>query len=241
MKCGIKIVLFVISLLIILINRLETPVHAYQEITVENGGELSGMITFKDKRFDLRPLKVLKDSEYCGTTVPDDSRLINASNDGLKNVVISLEGIVQGKKQDMRPIILNIQNCRFAPRVQAAMIGSSYEIRNLDAILHNTHFRLDGNTFLNVIMPASGQNIRKQFTQTGIIEVNCDAHSFMKAILWVIESPYFAVTDETGFFRIADIPQGKYRVKIWHEKAKGEEKEVIIPPSGRINLSLKLD
>jgi hypothetical protein len=56
----------------------------------------------------------------------------------------------------------------------------------------------------------------------------------MFAWVTVVDSPYYAVTDESGKFTIKDVPPGKYTITALHRKAspKGEDKEVEVKDSG---------
>ena len=117
---------------------------AYEEITVEKGGELSGTIKLKGEAPVNQPHKVIHNTEYCGTTVDDETFLINSANKGLQNVVISFEEIDRGKKHDPGTIVLENSKCHFVPHILAGMEGDSYEIKNSDPVLHNTHLRFNG-------------------------------------------------------------------------------------------------
>jgi hypothetical protein len=50
-----------------------------------------------------------------------------------------------------------------------------------------------------------------------VVRVVCDAHPHMSAWMIVHDSPYYAVTDDKGAFRIDSIPPGSYKVTLWHE------------------------
>jgi hypothetical protein len=58
----------------------------------------------------------------------------------------------------------------------------------------------------------------------------------MSAAIVVVSTPYFAVTDENGFFSIQEIPAGKYDVEIWHELLGTKNAQISIPQSGTIVL-----
>jgi hypothetical protein len=50
----------------------------------------------------------------------------------------------------------------------------------------------------------------------------------------VVNTPYFALTDRTGAFRIAGVPAGEYTVRLWHERAtdatlKALERKITLP------------
>ncbi len=214
--------------------------QAYEGGVVAKGGELAGSIKAKGEAPQNEVHKVMHNSEYCGDSISEDTYLVNPGNNGLQNVVISLEGITKGKKHDPATLILENLKCRFVPHILAGMAGDSYEIRNGDPVLHNTHLRFEGTTILNVAMPENGKNIKKPLTQTGMILAKCDAHPFMNGAIWVFDHPYFAVTDKNGEFKISDIPPGTYKVKIWHQGSLVKEKEVTITPGGKTNLSADL-
>jgi hypothetical protein len=54
-------------------------------------------------------------------------------------------------------------------------------------------------------------------TRSGVVRVVCDAHPHMLAWMIVHDSPYYAVTDERGAFRIDGILPGRCKVTMWHE------------------------
>jgi plastocyanin len=214
--------------------------YAYETIPVEQGGELTGKITFRGEVPVIQTQKVLRDNQFCGDTVLDDTYQINPVSHRMKNLVVSVEGISRGKGHSPLTALLENRKCHFHPRIIAVMAGDSYEVKNSDPVLHNTHLRLEDATILNVAMPPSGKNIRKPLLQAGSISVNCDAHSFMKGHILVFDHPYFAVTDEEGSFKIPDIPPGQYHVKIWHNGISVKEKQVIVNPSAKTHLAVEL-
>jgi hypothetical protein len=205
------------------------PVLGYEEIEVTNGGTVVGEVKFRGTYSGPAQLQVSKNQDFCGQHVLSE-KLIVGGNKGLKNVVITLEGIAQGKKVDKstKPILDNV-HCRFVPHVQAVTLGTKLEIRNSDPILHNTHGFLDKKTVFNLALPLKGQKILKRLRKPGIVRVKCDAgHEWMRAYIVVTEHPYHAVTDETGSFQITDIPPGNYQLRAWHEELGTKVQEVVI-------------
>ena len=213
---------------------------AYDEIPVENGGELSGTMTYLGQQPAIQAIKVVLNPEYCGNTVYDESYFVNPQNKGLENVVVSIEGIERGKKADNQVVLVENLKCHFVPHVQAGMAGHFFEIRNLDPVLHNNHFRINERTIFNMAMPPNGKRVSKRMPEPGIINMACDAHTFMKGAIYVTSNPYFAVTDKNGNYNISNIPPGKYLVKIWHEALPQQENEIVIYPRSKTNLSLNL-
>jgi hypothetical protein len=48
----------------------------------------------------------------------------------------------------------------------------------------------------------------------------------MRAWIGVLDHPFFAVTDEAGNFEIRNLPAGKYKVGLWHERLKAEDRDI---------------
>jgi len=139
------------------------------------------------------------------------------------------------------------------------MQGSATRVRNSDPVLHNTHGFWDGKvTAFNLALPTRGQEIpiARYLKRRGVIEIRCDAHTHMRAWMVVHDSPYFAVADEQGNFRIDGIPPGKYNVIMWHpgfvqkgfdkdgrpvyDEPRWATKEVAIPPKGSAAVDFEL-
>ena len=49
------------------------------------------------------------------------------------------------------------------------------------------------------------------------LKVSCGQHPWMSGYMYVLEHPYFAVTDEEGKFEIKLAPTGARNLVIWHE------------------------
>lgn len=215
-----------------------SPALAYEAADVKDGGSLSGTITGGPGKAGT--LKVTKNDDVCGKTVPDESGKVKDNK--IEGAVVTIQGITKGKKADTKPAVLDNAQCVFVPHVQAAMVGSKIDIKNSDPILHNSHAYIGGKiTTFNVALPNKGQKVTKDLKKAGIMDVKCDAgHTWMKAWIVVHDSPYYAMTDAKGSFKIDNIPPGKYKVKVWHEALGETEKEVTIAAKAAAKLDAAL-
>jgi plastocyanin len=201
-----------------------------------------GQITLRGPAPALEGVTVQRDNAFCGETVPDESLLVDRRTNGIATVVVSLEGVMVRKPlPEERRLALENRACRFFPRVKAIQAGSQLEISNADPVLHNTHIRKSGDTFLNVALPPGGKTIRKPLAAAGRLDVRCDAHRFMQATIHVFDHPYFAVTDAAGRFELTQVPSGVYRLRVWHETLGMREKSVTVPAAGRTVVNLELE
>ena len=61
-----------------------------------------------------------------------------------------------------------------------------------------------------------------------MVPVKCNVHAWMNAYVGVLEHPFFAVTDGTGRFSIAQLPAGTYTIEIWHERFGTQTQQVTV-------------
>ena len=66
----------------------------------------------------------------------------------------------------------------------------------------------------------------------GLVVVRDADHPWPTAYLAVFDHPYFAVTAPNGTFRIDAVPPGRYRMKVWHERAKLAEQMIDVSAAG---------
>jgi len=158
---------------------------------------------------------------------------------------VSLDGIERGKPAVPDKTVITFENrtCQFVPRTDVAVVNSVLEIRNLDPILHNTHIRVEdrsGPTVINVVQPAGSGVIRRPLRAAGLLDVRCDAHTFMHAAIHVFDHPYFAITDTAGRFEFTQVPPGTYTLRLWHEALGTRTKTLTVPPAGTQALNLEV-
>jgi plastocyanin len=206
---------------------MAAPAAAYEEIAVKDGGTLTGVVKFAGPPPKLEPLAVNKNRDVCGEQKPSEALVVSADG-GVRGSVVLIEGVARGKKAT-GDVVVDNHRCVFVSHVTAATPGERVRIKNSDPILHNTHGFLGKPTVFNLALPNRDQmiDITKRLTKPGVVRVLCDAHPHMFAWMIVHDSPYVAVTDDQGAFRIDGIPPGAYKVTMWHEgfRARGVDKD----------------
>jgi plastocyanin len=200
----------------------------YTEIEVSDGGTVIGNVKYMGG--SAPGLNLYRDWELSDTSKTTSEKLIFSKiNNGLKNAVVSLQDITQGKKKlvpDIRPII-DQQNNIFIPRVLAILTGTTVDILNGDDVMHNIHARSVKNQPFN-LGTTYKQRISKKFDYPETIKLTCDLHKNAYAWIVVLDNPYFDITDRNGYFEICDIPPGTYKFRVWHEELGNLEKEVTV-------------
>ncbi len=196
---------------------------AYTGGAVANGGGIKGTIKVSGKQDETK--EVSKDKSFCGDTLPAEKFLVSA-NGGLKNAIVRVDAIESGKAFDsVGDFSITNEKCMFVPHVMVAPKGAMMKVRNDDPVLHNSHFYLmqadsSKKNVINLALPKQGVEIGKKkiLRKPGLLSVQCDAHDFMQAWIWVAENPYAVVTGDDGSFGLGDVPAGSYKLTIWHEE-----------------------
>ncbi len=208
------------------------PAAAYDGGAVEGGATLSGTVKFTGTAPAAESHAIPADEEYCGGIQVTKEELVVADGGALANVVVYLDKVEAGKAATPGKVVLDNEQCRYAPHVVAVTVGSTIEVTNSDPVLHNTHAKGPvGNSF-NVALPNQGQVIPQRMRQPGLMKVGCDVHAWMSAYVAVFSHPYFAVTGTDGAFEMTDVPPGTYTLVYWHEKLGRKTQEVTVTSEG---------
>ncbi|MBI4687754.1 MAG: carboxypeptidase regulatory-like domain-containing protein [Nitrospirae bacterium] len=219
-----------------------TVSFAYDVVDVKDGGSIKGKIKASAK-IDDPVIRIDKDVEICGKSQPAMMYILSADL-GVKNALVMVEDVKKGKAAPKTDITIDNKKCVFEPLVGIAYKGANFVIKNSDPMLHNTNLGLilanARQTVYNLALPKKDQVITKAVKRTGLHNVKCDAHGWMRAFVYVSENPYAAVTDANGNFEIKDLPPGKYKVRVWHEGLDEVTKDVEVSAGKAADLSVAL-
>ena len=170
---------------------------------------IEGKVSFQGT-VPIKKIIPTKDHEVCGG--PRDEPQIRVGADkGVQDAVVYLKEVPKGKAwgpADKTPV-LDQEKCIFKPAVQVMRAGK-IDILNSDPVLHNTHGFYGKRTAFNLALPDKGTKITSELPRPGLVRVECDAHGWMLAHVYVADSPYYALTGADGSFSITDVPPGNY-------------------------------
>lgn len=133
------------------------------------------------------------------------------------------------------------KNLTFIPHVLPIVAGTTVDYLNSDDVLHNVFSPDKCADKFNLGTWPKGQIRSYTFKEPGCFSVMlCNVHPEMEAFILVLQNPYFSVSAKDGSYTIKDVPPGKYILKIWHEKLKGDSKEVTVPESGDVEVNFEI-
>ncbi len=231
--------LFMPLVLVFVLPVLSAAGEVGEKAPVEGTGTITGVVKFAGTPPPPVKFPVSTDITRCGTERWSKALIIGL-NRGVQYAVVSLAGISSTPERPAKNAALDQVDCEFTPRVLITPVGSSLTILNTDDFLHTFHTRSTRNPPINKAQPRLRKVLKEEFDQPEIIEVICDLHPWMKAWIVVAEHPYYAVTDDSGSFALADVPAGSYQLKVWHETLGEGTKDVIVNSGAETNVTLEL-
>jgi plastocyanin len=129
----------------------------------------------------------------------------------------------------------------FAPHIMVVQQGTAVDFLNSDTVQHNvfwTAIGSDKKAGHNLGTWPKGEKRSYTFDKPGVAPLLCNVHPEMGAYVIVSPTPYFAETDDSGSYKIKDVPDGSYTVTAWHEGAKNQSKPVTVAGGGKADFAL---
>ena len=152
--------------------------------------------------------------------------------------VVYLEGSFPKRNSTVEKQIVQ-KDLNFAPALLPVQTGTKVAFPNLDDTYHNIfsfspakrfdlgRYRADERPIPSVV-----------FDMPGLVTVRCDIHEHMRALILVLDTPHFALSDPEGKFRLSGLPAGRYKLKAWLSSRTTLERPVEL--SGGSTLSVTL-
>ncbi|MDB6132278.1 MAG: hypothetical protein JWM59_521 [Verrucomicrobiales bacterium] len=124
---------------------------------------------------------------------------------------------------------LTQKNLTFIPALLPVQVGTKVEFPNEDDTYHNIFSFSPAKRFdLGRYRPEERPIPSQIFDKAGPVTLRCDIHEHMRALILVLDTPHFVMTGTDGRFRLAGVPDGRYRLKAWTSSKTTLEKQVEI-------------
>jgi len=137
--------------------------------------------------------------------------------------------------------VMDQKGLMFQPHLMAVQQGTTVEFLNSDTVAHNVFWpSVGGNKKLthNLGTWPKGEKRAFKFDSPGAVPLLCNVHPDMSGYIVVSPTPYFAVTDKSGTYKIENVPDGSYTLTAWNESAKTQSKPVTVVGEGKTDFTL---
>jgi plastocyanin len=126
-------------------------------------------------------------------------------------------------------IPVEINGYRFDPPVVFIPAGATVEFKNTGRTPHVIFDRQ------KVMPPGSvkpGESRKQKYHAEGEYEVREEEFPHMRAIIKVLPTPLFTRPDDKGAFKLDNVPEGKWAVKVWYRGEILATEAVEVGPKG---------
>jgi plastocyanin len=115
----------------------------------------------------------------------------------------------------------------FLPTLLPVRVGTKVEFPNFDDTYHNIFSysppkRFDLGRYRSDEKPIPSE----VFDVAGLVTLHCDIHEHMRALILVLDTPHFVITEPDGRFKLSGLPPGRYTLKAWVDSKTTLERTV---------------
>jgi len=116
----------------------------------------------------------------------------------------------------------------FIPALLPVRVGTKVEFPNLEEdTYHNIFSYSPAKRFdLGRYRPEEKPIPSQIFDVAGLVTLRCDIHEHMRALVLVLDTPHFVVTNNDGGYRLTGLPAGRYTLKAWVDSRLTHEKPI---------------
>ena len=134
----------------------------------------------------------------------------------VNETLVWLEPAGKTWKKPAAAFTMTTRSKTFLPHVIAVPAGSTVSFPNEDPIAHNLFSLTPGNTF-DLGLYRRGAGKKHKFETPGPVNVYCNVHPNMSAVVHVMSTPFYGFADPNGNYSF-EVPAGRYRVVAWNEQ-----------------------
>lgn len=177
-----------------------------------------------------------------GSTIEHHDLVVDAKTKGLRDVAVVLENApARPKLAKAKPVVMDQRDMRFVPRVIAVQHGQPVRFENNDLSNHSVQANSGNPANAFNVVAGPGQPVEHVFeAQKPPVQIGCSIHGWMKAWVYVVPHPWFAVTDAKGAFRLDRVLPGKYTLLLAHpDTGHRERREVEVRPGRTVELTVE--
>ena len=240
----------------------------YDVMPVSNGAMIVGKIAFIGIPPAPRVFEVKKEPEVCGKVRNlEKIQVQNGMLKGVVVILEGVkkgkpfevkafkakfpgEGEFRYASGETLNLDVSQKKCSFGPVTGVVAKGQPIEFENQDPIKHTLRTYVLKGRNANVLRTINTQNLSahskmtqvlssKKTKQAQVVALTCDRHDFMENWMYIVDSPYFSISDEAGQFYLDQIPPGQYELVAWHPELGTQRRPVSVIAGASLDVSFE--
>jgi plastocyanin len=119
-------------------------------------------------------------------------------------------------------------NKAFVPNFIVIPQGADVEFPNWDKFSHNVFSRSAAAPAFDLDRYPCGCSKRRTFDKIGIVQLFCNIHPYMHAVIVVTPNRFAVRANANGDFEMTGVPAGKYELVAWHERCDEQKQPATV-------------
>jgi hypothetical protein len=198
----------------------------------QRSGALTGVISWNGSEVPRQTIH--RGSQFGCPDSSIEESLHGISGRVVSNAVVRVLLNTAGSREQLPEPRVTLQECMFQPRVSIVEAScGAIQVENKDQTLHKLKGLSEGRiVFERALYPGNSERIFLGGFPS-VLELRCDHHAWETAYVVNNPSPFAAVSNAQGQFKITGIPDGVYVIETWHEQLQ-QKKAMVTVANGNI-------
>jgi len=160
---------------------------------------------------------------------PFSVKITSTKGAPVEDAVVSLlqkHRSVSPQTTQIKTAVMDQVDKQFVPHVLAVQVGTTVNFPNSDNIRHHV-YSFSKAKLLDLKLYSMDEKKSAFFDKPGVVVLGCNIHDWMIGYIHVVDTPYFSKSNAKGEIVISNVPEGKYRMHVWHPRLKGDRQSTV--------------